>query len=94
MDRIVHEKRLPHVSVVLPMSSTEDDAQEVAQELIQNALNLEHFEILHVEVIEKGHILTKGGMVEGKRYIVAFRQLHGETVYVHPDYDVVMDRGR
>jgi len=94
MDEHVHEQRLPHVTLVLPLSSTEDDAKEAAHDLILNGLDLENFEILHVELMEEGEIRTKKGLIEGKRYLVAFRQVHGEVVYTHPDLDAIMRRGR
>lgn len=93
MDPNVHEKRLPQISLVLPMSSNEDDARAAASDLILNGLDIEKFEILHVELMEEGRIRTKGGVKEGKRYVVAFRQLHGEVVYLHPDFDEIISRG-
>ncbi len=93
MDENVHEQRLPQVTLVLPLSSTEDDAKKAAHDLILHGLDLENFEILHVELMEEGEILTKAGLIEGKRYVVAFRQLHGKVVYTHPDFDAIMRRG-
>ena len=93
MDRSVHEQRLPQVSLVLPLSSTEEDAKAAAHDLILNGLDIENFEILHVELMEEGHIRTKGGVKEGKRYVVAFRQLYGEVVYTHPNFDELIRRG-
>jgi len=87
----VHEQRLPQVTLVLSLSSTEEDAEAVAHDMITNGLDLEHFEILHVEMMEEGMIRTKKGVIEGRRYVVAFRQLHGKVIFVHPDYDDIMN---
>ena len=92
MDRIVHEQRLPQVTLVLSMSSTKEDAEAAAHDLISNGLDLDFFEILHVELMEEGMIHTKKGVMEGKRYSIAFRQLHEEVIYVHPDFDEIMSR--
>lgn len=94
MDKNVHEQRLPHVCLVLPVTSTEDDAREAARQVISDRLDISKFEILHVELIQSGLIPTPDGVKEGKRYRVVFRQLHGEIVYVHPEYDAIMRRGR
>jgi len=90
-DSNVHEQRLPQVTLVLSLSSTEEDAEAAAHDLISNGLDLEHFEILHVELMEEGLIRTKKGVIKGKRYVVAFRQLHGKVIFVHPDYDKHMN---
>jgi len=85
-DNDVEEVRLPHLSVVLPHSSTEDDAKEAAADLIANSMKIAHFEIMSVILEETGTIPTPGGMRQGKRYLVAFRETEGEVIYIHPDY--------
>ena len=90
MDKVVYEKRLPQLSVVLPMSSTKDDAKEAAHDLISNGMEISNFEILHVEFVGEGQFRSRGSMVTGKRYIVAFEQLQGEVVFIHPNYDEIM----
>lgn len=91
MDKFALEQILPQISVVLPTSSTEEDARAAARDLISNVLNLDFFEILHIELTEEGILKTKEGVKEGKRYRVAFRQLHEEVIYVHPDYDKIIN---
>lgn len=83
----VHEQRLPQISLVLPLTSTEEDARAVAHDLISNGMDIDRFEILHVELMEEGPIETKNGIRKGKRYLVAFRQLYGEVIFVHPEFD-------
>lgn len=93
MDQHVHEKRLPHLAVILPMESTPDDAVEVAREQIRTRLDLKCFEICHVQLMETGQIQTPNGVVNGKRYIVAFQQTHPEVIFEHPDFAEIMKRG-
>lgn len=90
MDKDVQEQRLPQITLVLPHSSTNEDAKEAARELISNALDIKNFEILHVEMVQEGSIRTKLGTIEGRRYSVAFRQLHGKVIFVHPDYESIV----
>lgn len=94
MDKNVHEQRLPQITLVLSPSSTEDDARAVASDMISNGLDIERFEILHIEMMEEGTIQTKNGMIKGRRYVVAFRQLYGEVIFTHPDFDKIMDQVR
>lgn len=93
MDKNVHDQRLPHLSLVLPLSSTEEDAREAARQVISDRLDISTFEILQVELIQEGMIHTRDGTKEGKRYRVVFRQIYGEVVYIHPDFDAIMRRG-
>lgn len=81
-----HEKRVPHVTVILPVASTEDDAVEVATDLISSGMNVKRFDILHVEMVEEGEFKTEDGVLPGKRYIVAYLEKLGEVIYLHPDY--------
>ena len=92
MDKVVYEKRLPQLSVVLPMSSTEGDAKEVAHDLISNGMEISNFEILHVALVGEGQFRSRGALVTGKRYVVAFEQLQGEVVFIHPNYDELTGR--
>jgi len=83
----VREKRVPHVTIILPPSSTEDDAVEAATDLISDGLNVKRFDILHVEMVEEGEFKTAAGVLPGKRYIVAYLEKLGEVIYLHPDYE-------
>ena len=78
--------------VVLPPTSDTSDARAKADELIRDRLGIENFEIMLVELEEEGQVATPGGIVQGKRFRVAFRQTHGVVVYVHPDYDKIVNR--
>lgn len=84
------EKRIPHVTLILPLSATESDARESAEDMIRNGLNLVSFEIVHVELLEEGLIQTPGGVKSGRRYAVAFRKTEGSVIYVHPDYEQIV----
>ncbi len=85
-DDNIETYRFPQLSVVLPHSSTEDDAKEAATDIIENGMELIHFEIMSVLLVETGKIQTPGGTRNGKRYLVAFRETDGEVIYIHPDY--------
>lgn len=88
----VREKRVPNVTVILPVASTEDDAVEVATELISEGMNVKRFDILHVEMVEEGEFKTVDGVLLGKRYLVAYLEKLGEVIYLHPDYAKHVDR--
>jgi len=92
MEELHQEIRLPHIFVVLSLSSTEDDAKSEAHDRLSEVFN--SFEILHIELVEEGLLQTRSGPKIGKRYQIAFRELHGEVVFVHPDYDSIMSRFR
>lgn len=92
MTKVVREQRLPHIMVVVPPTSDDSDARSMADEIIRDRLGIKNFEIMLVELDEEGQVATPGGVVEGRRYRVAFRQTHGVVVYVHPDYDKIVNR--
>lgn len=54
-------------------------------------MNILNFEILSVEVFEEGMLKTKAGFVEGRRYSVTFRELHGSIIFLHRDYEEIME---
>ncbi len=85
------EKRVPHVTIILPVESTEDDAVEAAKDLISSGMNVKRFDILHVEM-EEGEFKTADGVLLGKRYIVAYLEKLGEVIYLHHDYAKHVDR--
>ncbi len=82
--------RLPTVSVVLPPSSSKEDARVAAAEKISGLLGEEQlFEIVDVDVTEQGDIITPIGVIDAIRYSVAF-QKKDNIVFLHPDYYEVM----
>lgn len=87
----VHEIRVPHIMISVPPESDESDAKALAESIIRDRLKINSFEILLVELEEEGLIQVPGGMVEGKRFRVAFRQVYGVVVYIHPEYDKYMN---
>lgn len=87
MTKVVQEKRIPHIMVNTPFDSDESDARGVAECIIRDRLGIKSFEIVLVELDAEGLIQISGGVMHGKRFRVAFRQTHGEVVYIHPDYD-------
>lgn len=87
MTKVVQEKRIPHIMVSTPPDGNESDARGVAESIIRDRLGIKSFEIVFVELDEEGLIQISGAVMQGKRFRVAFRQTHGEVVYVHPDYD-------
>jgi len=86
----MHEIRVPHIMINVPHESGESDVRALAESIIRDRLRIENFEILLVELEEEGLIHVPGGMVEGKRFRVAFRQVYGVVVYTHPEYDKYM----
>lgn len=70
-----------------PLDADESDARGVAECIIRDRLGIKSFEIVLVELDAEGLIQISGSVMRGKRFRVAFRQTHGEVVYVHPDYD-------
>ncbi len=81
---------LPSVSVVLSSSSSDEDAKAAAAERISELLKGKDFEMLTVDLIEEGELLTPNGSIAGKRYVVSFRQTEN-VVYLHPEYYKVME---
>lgn len=82
--------RLPSVSVVLSPTSSEEDVRAAAAEQISDLLDEgQLFEIVNVEVIEEGEIITPIGAINAVRYCVAF-QKKDNIVFLHPDYYEVM----
>ena len=92
MKKVVRETRLPHVMVVLPPNSEKSDAEAKAESLIREGLGIDNFEIMLVELDSEGQLQTPIGVVDGKRFRVVFRQTSGVVVYVHPDYDKIVNR--
>jgi hypothetical protein len=76
---------LPSISVVLPPSSSEEDARAVASEKLSDLLKGRSFEIVAVDLLEEGAIRTPIGVTNGKRYMISFRRTEN-VVYLHPDY--------
>ena len=84
------EMRLPTVSVALPSPSSEDDAAKEAAKRISPMLKPGHvFQIVSIDIVEDGLIKTPLGVVQGKRYQVAFMTKEN-VVFLHPDYDKIM----
>jgi hypothetical protein len=81
---------LPSISVVLPLSSSEEDAKAVASEKLSQLLEGDCFKILAVDLLEEGVISTPIGVTNGKRYMVSFLRTEN-VVYIHPDYDKIME---
>lgn len=82
---------LPSVSVVLSPSSSKEDARVAAADRISDLLKGKSFEMLAVDLLEEGELITPIGVIEGKRYMVSFRQTEN-VVYLHPDYYKVMEK--
>src|SRR5690606_8186153 len=85
-----HEVRVPQFFVTLALASSKEEARAAAERIIIDKLNILNFEILSIEVSEEGMLKTKDGIKEGRRYSVAFRELHGSIVFLHEDYEEIM----
>lgn len=85
-----HSVILPSVSVVLSPSSSKEDAKVAAAEQISSLLKGKNFEMLAVDLLEEGELITPIGVIEGRRYMVSFRQTEN-VVYLHPDYYEIME---
>lgn len=92
MKKVVRETRLPHVMVVLSPDSKESDAEAKAKALIRDDLGIDNFEIMLTELDYEGELSTPIGVVDGKRFRVVFRQTSGVVLYVHPDYEKIVNR--
>ena len=90
MAKPLQTKRLPHMSIVLTPDATDEDAKIEAERLISQALKIDNVEIVYVKLVEEGLLSTSKGEVDGKRYCVAFRELVGQVIFVHPDFDEIV----
>jgi len=65
--------QLPSFDFVVPPTMSDDGALVLAEEACRSAFGMSDFDILKISIAESGSIETPKGIVEGKRYIVVYR---------------------
>ena len=84
MTKPLEERRIPHISVLLSASSTEQDAVERAGELLRNRHRVGDFKIVHVKLAFEDE--------RSKRYLVAFVMPYPTgIIYTDKAFDRIMD---
>lgn len=63
----------PSFDFVVPVTMSDDGARVLAEEACRSAFGMSDFDIIDISHAESGHIETPNGVVEGKRYIVVYR---------------------
>ena len=58
---------------VVPLTMSDDGARMLAEEACRSSFGMIDFDILKILHAETGQIETPDGIVEGKRYIVVYR---------------------
>jgi hypothetical protein len=64
---------LPSFDFVVPLTMSDDGARVLAEEACRSAFGMSDFDIMEISIAEAGDIETPNGIVEGKRYIVVYR---------------------
>lgn len=64
---------LPSFDFVVPLTMSDDGARLLAEEACRSAFGMNDFDILKISHAETGTIETPNGTVEGKRYIVVYK---------------------
>ncbi len=64
---------LPSFDFVVPLSVSDDGAKILADQACRTAFGMKDFDILEISLAESGEIETPNGIVEGKRYVVVYR---------------------
>lgn len=83
-------RRLPHITLILPVNTTPHEARAHAQTRLTGPL--EDFQIRTIALMEIGEFKTRYGPVYGRKYMVVLEEPkdeeedEGEVVYVHPDF--------
>ena len=81
-------RRLPHITLILPVQTTPRQARAHAQARLTGPL--ENFQIRTIALMSIGEHKTRYGPVYGKRFMAVLEEIpdeeDGEVVYVHPDY--------
>ena len=65
--------KLPSFDLVVPPTATDRDATTLAVMALKSEFGMRNFDILKVECTEVGDIETPKGSVEGKRYVIVYR---------------------
>lgn len=65
--------QLPSFDLVVPLGANDQDAIALAKMACESEFGMTNFDILKVECEEVGQIETPKGSVEGKRYVVVYR---------------------
>lgn len=63
----------PSFDFVVPSAMSDDGAWMLAEEACRSALGMTDFDILEISHVESGQIETPNGIVNGKRYVVVYR---------------------
>lgn len=82
---LIREKRIPHVIVSGPSSSSTEDIEKLAVACIRKEFHIKTFEILHVEQLQVSD--SRDGISD---FIVAFQETRGEVLYIHPNCNNVV----
>jgi len=65
--------QLPSFDFVVPLTMSDDGARLLAEHACKSSFGMSDFDILEISHAETGPIETPEGIVEGKRYIVVYR---------------------
>ena len=65
--------QLPSFDFVVPLTMSDDGARVLAEEACRSAFGMSDFDILEISHTESGDIETPKGIVQGKRYVVVYR---------------------
>lgn len=88
MDEENEARRLPHITLILPVDTDLRQARAHAQARLTGAL--ENFQIRTIALMSVGEHKTRYGPMYGKRFMIVLQEIpdeeEGEVVYVHPDY--------
>jgi len=82
--------RLPHLTLILPLSTSPNEARQHAEARLVGALA--SFTIRTIALKDVGEFNTPDGKIYGKKFMAVLEPIpdedeeDGEVVYVHPDY--------
>lgn len=65
--------QLPSFDFVVPLTMSDDGARILAEEACRSSFGMSDFDILEISYEQSGPIETPEGFIEGKRYIVVYR---------------------
>jgi len=68
----MRDNELPSFDFVVPLTMSDGGAELLAEKACRS-LGMSNFDILEISHVESGDIETPNGVVEGKRYIVVYR---------------------
>jgi hypothetical protein len=66
-------KELPSFDFVVPISVSDYGARILAEKACKTAFGMTDFDIIEIYLEKSGYIETPRGTVEGKRYVVVYR---------------------